>query len=69
MHELLGNEDMLIRFRRRRTRTTYSDHSYVRYKNLTENLEVTGINQLYVSDITAPRRPIYRWESTLPTST
>ena len=52
MHELLRKEDMLIRFRRRRTRTTYSDHSYVRYKNLAENLEVTGINQLYVSDIT-----------------
>ena len=43
---------MLIHFRRRRTRTTYSDHSYVRYKNLTENLEVTTTNQLYVSDIT-----------------
>ena len=52
MHELLRNENMLIRFRRRRTRTTYSDHSYVRYKNLTENLEVTAVNQLYVSDIT-----------------
>ena len=34
------------------TRTTYADHSYVRYKNLAENLEVTGINQRYVSDIT-----------------
>ena len=52
MHELLRREDMHIRFRRRRTRTTYSDHSYVRYKNLTENLEVTAVNQLYVSDIT-----------------
>ena len=51
MHELLRKEDMLIRFRRRRTRTTYSDHSYVRYKNLIEDLQVTAINQLYVSDI------------------
>ena len=52
MHELLRKEDMLIRFRRRRTRTTYSDHSYMRYKNLTESLEVTAIDQLYVADIT-----------------
>ncbi len=33
MHESLRNENMLIRFRRRRTRTTYSDHSYVRYNH------------------------------------
>ena len=52
MHELLRKEDMLIRFRRRRTRTTYSDHSYVRHKNLTKNLEVTAVDQLYVADIT-----------------
>lgn len=31
---------------------TYSDHSYVRYKNLIEDLQITAINQLYVSDIT-----------------
>jgi transposase InsO family protein len=52
MYDLLRSENMLITFRNRRTRTTYSDHSYVRYKNLTEDLEVTAINQLYVSDIT-----------------
>lgn len=52
MYDLLRRENMLITFRKRRTRTTYSDHSYVRYKNLTENLQVTAINQLYVSDIT-----------------
>lgn len=52
MHELLRQENMHISFRNRRTRTTYSDHSYVRYKNLTQDLEVTAINQLLVSDIT-----------------
>lgn len=52
MHELLRQENMHIIFRNRRTRTTYSDHSYVRYKNLTQDLEVTAINQLFVSDIT-----------------
>ncbi|MEQ9438663.1 MAG: IS3 family transposase [Cyclobacteriaceae bacterium] len=52
MYDLLRRENMLISFRKRRTRTTYSDHSYVRYKNLIEDLQITAINQLYVSDIT-----------------
>lgn len=65
MYDLLHRENMLISFRKRRTRTTYSDHSYVRYKNLTEDLEVTAINQLYVSDITGPRRLIYPLESAM----
>ena len=52
LFDLLRRENMLIIKRKRRTRTTYSDHSYVRYKNLTEDLKVTAINQLYVSDIT-----------------
>lgn len=63
MYELLRRENLLISFRRRRTRTTYSDHSYVCYKNLTEELEVTAINQLYVSDITVPRGLYSYWES------
>lgn len=69
MHELLRKEDMHIRFRRRRTRTTYSDYGYVRYKNLIEGLEVTAVNQLYVSDITGRRARIFPWESILPTLT
>jgi len=52
LHEVLREADMHISFRKRRTRTTYSEHGYKRYKNLTERLEVTSINQLYVSDIT-----------------
>lgn len=52
LHEVLREANMHISFRKRRTRTTYSEHGYKRYKNLTEGLEVTGINQLYVSDIT-----------------
>lgn len=52
MYNLLRRENLLISFRKRRTRTTYSEHSYVRYKNLIEDLKVTAINQLYVSDIT-----------------
>lgn len=56
MYDLLRRENMLISFRKRRTRTTYSDHGYVRYKNLIEDTKVTNINQQHVSDITAPFR-------------
>jgi putative transposase len=66
LHNILGEADMHISFRKRRTRTTYSEHGYKRYKNLTEGLEATGINQLYVSDITAPRRPISLLEESMP---
>ena len=52
LFDLLRRENMLIIKRRRRARTTYSDHSYVRYKSLIEDIEITAINQLYVSDIT-----------------
>jgi transposase InsO family protein len=52
LHEVLRKADMHVTFKKRRTRTTYSDHGYKRYKNLTEGLEITGINQLFVSDIT-----------------
>ncbi len=52
MYDLLRRENMLISFRKRRTRTTYSDHGYIRYKNLIEDTEVTAINQQHVSDIT-----------------
>lgn len=52
LHKILGEAEMHISFRKRSTRTTYSDHGYKRYKNLTEGIEVTAINQLYVSDIT-----------------
>lgn len=33
-------------------RTTDSDHSFWVYPNLTGNLDVTNINQLFVADIT-----------------
>lgn len=33
-------------------RTTNSNHNYFKYSNLTNGLELTGINQLWVSDIT-----------------
>ena len=43
---------MLIRKRRRSTRTTYSNHIFKKYPNLIKDLVPTAPNQLWVSDIT-----------------
>ena len=37
--------------------TTQSDHSYKVYPNLAKNLKITGLNQLWVADITYIRLP------------
>lgn len=52
-------EDNLICRRKRAFRpvTTNSDHNYNIYPNLIKNIEVTGLNQVWVSDITYVRLP------------
>lgn len=56
MYRLLGDYDLLIRRRSgRKPITTNSNHPFYKYKNLTEHLSVTRINQLWVSDITYMR--------------
>ena len=52
-------EDNLLCRRKRTFKpvTTNSDHSYRVYPNLTKNVEVTGLNQIWVSDITYIRMP------------
>ena len=52
LNELLAAHGMLIRKKRRRCKTTNAVHRYRKYENLTENLELTGSEQLWVSDIT-----------------
>jgi len=44
--------DLLRPVKRRKTRTTDSQHPYPRYENLVKNLEVIRPNQVWVSDIT-----------------
>jgi transposase InsO family protein len=44
--------DLLRAVKRRKTRTTDSQHPYPRYENLVKNLEVVRPNQVWVSDIT-----------------
>ena len=52
-------EDNLVCRRKKAFRpvTTDSDHNYNIYPNLIKNIEVTGLNQVWVSDITYIRLP------------
>ena len=49
---LLRNHGLLIRRRKRMIKTTDSFHRYHKYKNRIKHLQVTGPEQLWVSDIT-----------------
>lgn len=49
---ILRSEHLLITKRRKYTKTTNSRHWMRKYPNLTKNMELTGPEQLWVSDIT-----------------
>ena len=49
---LMRENDLLCRVRRKRTRTTDSDHPYPAYPNLIRDLEITRLNQIWLADIT-----------------
>jgi putative transposase len=52
LFDLMADNYLLVRRKRRRMVTTHSGHWLRRYPNLIVNLEVTRVNQLWVSDIT-----------------
>ena len=52
LYDLLDAHGMLIRKRRRKPRTTDSNHHYKRYPNLIKGLVLTHAGALWVSDIT-----------------
>lgn len=52
LFSLLREHNLLIRQRIHRTRTTFSDHGLRVYPDLRKDFEPTGINQLWVADIT-----------------
>lgn len=52
LFEILERHSLLIKPRRKKTRTTFSDHGLTVYPDLRKEFEPTGINQLWVSDIT-----------------
>lgn len=56
LFNLLSNQGMLIKKRRRRTITTDSKHWIRKYDNLIKGIEINRPEQLWVSDITYLRR-------------
>ena len=52
LNDLLSAHGMLIRKKRRKPKTTDSNHWYRRYENLIAGLQVMQSNQVWVSDIT-----------------
>lgn len=52
LFKLLGVNNLLIKARKKRVKTTHSYHWFRKYPNLIEEFSPTTINQLWVSDIT-----------------
>jgi len=52
LFDLLSANGLLVKKRRRRYITTWSKHWLRKWPNLIRGMEITGINQLWVSDIT-----------------
>ena len=50
--KLLRNNGLLIRRRTRRVKTTWSNHAFRKYPNLTKGIKINEPNRLWVSDIT-----------------
>ncbi|WP_020595591.1 IS3 family transposase [Spirosoma panaciterrae] len=50
--KLLRDNGLLVRCKTRRARTTWSDHPFRKYPNLTKGMKVDTPNRLWVSDIT-----------------
>lgn len=51
-YALLKEHGLLVRHRKRSSRTTNSNHSYRKYPNIVGNMTLTASSQLWVSDIT-----------------
>lgn len=51
-YELLRKHDLLLKRKKRYTITTNSNHPYYKWPDLTAHIVLTGIEQLWVSDIT-----------------
>lgn len=50
--DLLRNNELLIKKKHRRTRTTFSYHRFHKYPNLIRELKIERVNQVIVTDIT-----------------
>ena len=61
LFDLLSAYGLLVRKRRRRIATTQSWHQLHKYPDLTGGLTLSGINQLWVSDITYHKLTTQQW--------
>ena len=52
LFDVLSTYKLLVRKRKRKMSTTQSYHRFHKYPNLIKGMAITGINQLWVSDIT-----------------
>lgn len=52
LFDILRENRLLVKPRKRYTKTTYSHHRFRKYKNLIRDFKLTRPNQIYVSDIT-----------------
>lgn len=52
VQRIMREEGLLRPVKRRKCRTTNSNHPYPRYSNLVKELEITRLDQVWVSDIT-----------------
>jgi putative transposase len=52
VHRIMREKDLLVKKTKRFVRTTDSNHPYPVYPNLTKDLRVTSLNQVWVADIT-----------------
>lgn len=52
LFKFLGQEDLLVKPKRSFVKTTNSYHRFNTYSNLIESYQPTGVNQVWVSDIT-----------------
>jgi transposase InsO family protein len=50
--EIMRSEDLTCKKKAFKPRTTNSDHGFRKYSNLVKDLAVTGLNQVWVGDIT-----------------
>jgi putative transposase len=52
VQRIMAEESLLCHVKRRFIRTTNSNHGFRRFPNLTRDLEVTRLNQLWIADLT-----------------